>query len=157
MAEAQQQLLGGAGAQQVIPPRRRYEIKFEARPQRESEKFEDYVDNYENYCVAVDIDEDEQVRLVNTLLNVSSRRRLRMIDREILTWRDVRVHLLRQGSTEERNQARRRLNQRTWGPKEELMDFTSDCWSLARKAWPGDRRGAEAMAIDAFVGIPLGT
>jgi hypothetical protein len=32
------------------------------------------------------------------------------------------------------------------------MDFASDCCSLALKAWLGDRRGAEAMAIDVFVG-----
>jgi hypothetical protein len=91
MAEAQQQLLGGAGAQQVIPPRRRYEIKYEARPQRESESLEDYVEYYENCCAVVDIDEGDQVRLVQVLLNVSSRRRPRMIDREILTWRTTSI------------------------------------------------------------------
>ena len=136
-------------------PRRRLETKFEARTQKENETLDDYTDYFENYCSALDIEEEDMIKFFLAFLNTKSRRRAKMVKYRIHTWNDILTTLLRRGSVDEQKIARRKLEQKTYQQGEDLMDFAASCLELAQKAWPGDEGGAETFAIDYFIrGLP---
>ena len=136
-------------------PRRRLEPKFEARTQRENESLDDYADYFDNYCSALDIEEADKVKFFLAFLNTQSRRRAKIIKERLQNWNDILKILLRRGSVEEQRIARRKLEQKTLQPNEDVIDFATSCFDLAQKAWPTNNEGAETFAIDYFIrGLP---
>ena len=128
-------------------PRRRLETKFEARLQRENESLDNYTDYFENYCSALEIEEDDMVKFFLAFLNTNSRRRAKMIRHRLIRWDDIMVILLRRGSVGEQKIARRKLEQMTLQPEDDIMDFATTCLDLAQKAWPGNPDGAETIRL----------
>lgn len=133
----------------------RHSIRFEARSQKENESLEDYVEYFENYCSAIGLDDDDQIRLFLAFINTKSRRRAKLVRHRINSFDDIHTVLLRRGSNEERKLSRRKLENRKWQHGEDFMDYAAACFELANKAFPGDAQGAESLAIDHFTkGLP---
>ena len=138
-----------------VRPRRRLETKFEARTQKENESLGDYSDYFENYCSALQIEEEDMIKFFLAFLNTKSRRRAKMVKHRLQTWEDIQTILLRKGSREEQNIARRKLEQKTLQQGEDIMDFAASCLELAHMAWPDNEGNAEDFVRDYFVrGLP---